>query len=208
MRLRTAHAIGAILIATSKEFTCSSLEGKPLVCFQGTQSVRDLLLDDLNIRPISWPRKRDARVHGGFAQRTRRLSNTDELGVFIEENDDFILTGHSLGGCCAILLASKLERMGKRIHSVYTFGAPNLATPSFVKQYNREQDLCMRTHNIVLPRDPIVFKIPNVYRRVGLNCEIPFESDSLWAHHDMASYLFALEDAYSRGKCNITGTKT
>jgi len=192
--MKYARLVTSLLLdCVGDEFKClpPALNCPPFVVFSGTQSLKDLLIYDLNIKPTLWPPKKysselvGGRVHGGFAARTNRLYS--KIDDFIEQHDNFVLGGHSLGGSCSILLASLLKAQGKNISSVYTFGVPKLATTEF-EIYYKNQDLWTKTHNFVTPRDPVVNKIPYLYRSVGQYTELDFHSDSAWEHHDLSTY--------------------
>lgn len=191
--------IATLLLRTTSDVSVwrSSAEGPggakptPVIVMSGTRTWRDLVFDDLNVRPVRWPVGRESGVvHGGFAKRTLRLR--DAIRDDVSEHDDFALGGYSLGGACAILMASLLHSEGKRVRSVTTFGVPSLGTPSFQRVY-RSQGLWERTVNFHTPRDPIVHSIPPVFCRVGqytaLECDP--EADAM-AQHDMETYADAL----------------
>lgn len=190
--MKIAHFVATLLVQN---------DGAPCVCvpptlchptatiaFGGTRTWQDLVFDDLNVRPKRWPVVRNhpsARVHGGFAERTRRLLR--EMDAFVREHDTFVVGGHSLGSACACLAASHLEASNKTVLGIYTFGAPRLASPAFQDVYRR-QGLWEKTHNFVTPRDPIVQWIPKLYRELGSYTLLPFEGDSVWVHHDLETY--------------------
>ena len=169
----------------------SSLTNPAVIVFAGTQNWVDLVVDDLNIKPVLWPPSKlvsdtmQGRVQGGFASRTVRLFK--EMECFTQYHDDFVVAGHSLGGACAILLASLLTYKGKRVSCVYTFGVPKLATSKFQQMY-KDQGLWKRTHNFVTPQDPVVNRIPYFYKSVGEYKELHFESENAWDHHDLSTY--------------------
>ena len=193
MKLRLAHHVAALLLPTSGPSPpCRHgfLGSRPYVVFSGTQNWKDLVIDDLNVSPRRWPDRAGRLVHGGFAARTNRLSA--ELEEFIVSNDNFVLGGHSLGGCCAILLASKLESQEKNVCGVYTFGVPQSATPRF-QEFYKAQELWNKTHNFITPRDPIVHRIPyGFYKTIGQYYLIDCDEEDEWEHHEIAIYLRGL----------------
>ena len=187
--------IAALLANLERRIVCTHLNSKPCILFSGTRTWQDLVFDDLNVRPRRWPtRMHRGKVHAGFASRTRRLET--EASAFIEEHDSFVLGGHSLGGGCAILMASLLTEQGKCVDAVYTFGVPQTGLKSFQTFY-REQGLWNKTINFYTPRDPVVTRIPHVYRRVGTYVLLPYDSDGDWEHHDMCTYALLLSEAFT-----------
>lgn len=173
-------------------YSCIDSEGMkpPIISFGGTQNFMDLIVDDFWIKRKPWPdSKYDTYVHGGFARRTLRLA--DEMKEFIEKNDNFILGGHSLGGACAILLASYLVENNKNVQEIFTFGAPPLSSEEF-QDFYCNQELWNKTYNFVIPDDPIVKNIP-IYKFVGIRLDLYFKADSIWTHHDLESYESAVE---------------
>lgn len=181
-------------LTTHNQYPCSCVESSlftpPAIFLGGTQTWTDLIFDDLSIRATRWPDKKiGSYVHGGFARRTLRLAR--DMNYFIENNDNFIISGHSLGGACSILLASHLVNANKKIDSVYTFGSPPLSSKGFEKIY-REQELWNKTYNYVIPDDPVVKNIP-IYKFVGNRIELTFSTEKVWEHHDLESYNSALK---------------
>lgn len=74
----------------------------------------------------AWPtRRRGAGVHTGFAQIADAL--WDRLGPFLRENSaGLTLTGHSMGGAVAQLIAAYLHSAGHTPGAIVTFGAPKV----------------------------------------------------------------------------------
>lgn len=197
--LSTARLVASLLMGVRGEevrtWPPNDVCSRPVVVFSGTQTWRDLLLDDLNVRPRPWPPRTSGRqgsgmVHGGFACRTLRLA--DAMEEFIDKHDEYVLGGYSLGGACALLFASLLRERGKHVEAVYTFGVPQLASKRFQELYRR-QGLWERTNNFYTPKDPIVTRIPYFYRRVGVYVELMYDGEQDWDHHEMQTYEQELE---------------
>ena len=196
MEMKHVVHIATLLTTLERRMLCTHLNSKPCILLSGTRTWQDLVFDDLEVRPRRWPtRTHSGRVHGGFASRTRRLET--EASAFIEEHDSFVVGGHSLGGGCAILMASLLAERGKRVDAVYTFGVPQMGLESFQAFY-KQQDLWNRTINFYTPRDPVVTRNPRLYKRVGTYVLLPYDSDSEWDHHAMCTYALLLTDALTQ----------
>lgn len=161
-----------------------------IIAFAGTQNAKDVIFDDLSILPQRWPyfTTEVPRVHGGFAKRTRKL--LERSSSFIDKYDNYILTGHSLGGSCAILAASELKSRGKNVSTVITFGCPGVGLNSFIKYYIT-QDLWDKTYNYYTYND-IIFHLPNVYKHVGNLLYLESFTDNSIENHDLYIYYHYL----------------
>ena len=186
-----------MLLHTEAPFVCTPPRNgfPPSIVFSGTRTLRDLVLDDLDVTPSLWPggdRRSGGLVHGGFARRTRALLG--RMDDFVAQNDGFLIAGHSLGGTCAVLAASYLRHnRSKEVCSVYTFGMPRLAGRRFRRFYEAQS---IPTEHFATPRDPIVHRLPTPYRELGdsftlLECD----AKEPWAHHDMKAYHAAVHGA-------------
>lgn len=200
MGVSLAH-ITRLLLATRTQISCVSPTPfhSPLLLISGTQTARDLLVDDLDIRTAVWPPVRCVRrdggnhgggnhggvVHRGFARRTRVLF--ERVSDFIEDHDKFVVAGHSMGGSCGVLMASLLVEMSKEVDAVYTFGMPRMASQEF-RAYYRTTGLADVSRHFTTPKDPVVYRIPYVYDAVGDYETVPCDSDDAWVQHDMRSY--------------------
>lgn len=195
-----SHVTAGLQLA-SGQVACQPprLDGTPAVLlFTGTRTLRDLVLDDLDVTPSVWPERaanttttRGGVVHGGFARRTRTLLRSPRVAAFVDEHRDFVLGGHSLGGACAVLAAVHLDQvLRKRVHAVYTFGMPPLAREGFRRHY--ADTLGPRSRHFATPRDPVVYRIPGPYRHLAAYEPVSCDAESIWDHHDMAVYRAAL----------------
>jgi len=157
----------------------------PVIFFSGTQNLMHLLNYDLNFLQKDWPPK--GKAHSGFVKRTNKL--IDEIEYFIEENDDFILSGHSLGGAVAVLCASRITTNGKNVTGVYTFGAPKIGNEEF-REYYIKQNLWGKTKNYVTPRDFVKKLPPFIYKNIGDEIEIYSNEKHLLKSHDIKAYHY------------------
>ncbi len=101
-----------------------------LIAVRGTDEPLDWVH---NIR-IGQIKYKQGRVHAGFFDHASQLWK--ELHSLIEPNDRIWLTGHSLGGAAATLLADFIQRQQlTEVRSVMTFGAPRVFDPTAAAHY-------------------------------------------------------------------------
>lgn len=74
------------------------------------------------------------------------------------KNQEVWLTGHSLGGALAVILAATLRENGVPVHGLYTFGAPRVGDKEFAKQLNR--GLRNKSHWRVVNEGDLVPHVP------------------------------------------------
>lgn len=179
-----------LLLHSSKVITLEpKINRPPIIAFAGTQTYKDIIIYDIDIRRKFWPienkeRNEGGDVHRGFARRTEYLMN--EIKNFTEMYDNFIIGGHSLGGSCAILCASSLKNQNKTIKGVYTFGVPKLASSRF-RLYYMEQDLWDITVNYITPND-LVVNLPLRYKSLGKDIILDFNNKNGIISHDLNIY--------------------
>lgn len=111
---------------------------------RGTWEFRDVLMDARLIKDSpGWAE--GGRVHTGFAAAADGVIDDvkAEALAAIADGRRVIITGHSLGGAVAHILAFRLDRAGARVHSVITFGAPATGDRDWAQVY--DQRLATRT---------------------------------------------------------------
>lgn len=157
-----------------------------VVAFRGTEFratwakfVADLAHTDLDIGMVPVTRfGAGVEVHGGFWKAFRQVSE-DVLSAVRDQGSSrtrLWVTGHSLGGAQAVLVARSLREKGVPVQGLYTFGAPRVGNQAFkenlgirnVQRYVYALDLVPmmpddvflgyrhvgRTNNIVVPLLP------------------------------------------------------
>lgn len=165
----------------------------PIIAFMGTRNIYDIF-DNINVKPRLWPMKSHQRapVHGGFARHTMKLLKTPDLQEFIQSYDEPIISGHSLGGAVATLVASQLYSDGKNVKSVHTFGAPRIASRKFLNSYN-SQGLGSRTWRYVIEGDP-VSKYSPFYMHLGNEVKFARVYQDFIRNHDLLTYQKKIKD--------------
>jgi hypothetical protein len=125
-----------------------------VVSLRGTSSLSDVLLD-ANAGTIV-DESGDVTYHHGFFLYASVLYGEvrEALGDACEPGGAKVwLTGHSLGGAAAQLLAFWLDRDDCKVDGVMTFGAPSPGRDDFQFEYNlRLRDV---THRFMHKRDPV-----------------------------------------------------
>lgn len=108
-----------------------------LAAFRGTESLPDWLSNLQIVKdPGPW---RHTDVHEGFQDAF--LAAALKIGETIgrtREGQRVWVTGHSLGGALAVLLAATMRESNLPVHGLYTFGAPRVGDKRFAERLNRE----------------------------------------------------------------------
>jgi triacylglycerol lipase len=109
-----------------------------VICFRGTESIRDILVDLRKKRvPFLVDGHPCGRVHEGFHEAFESV--WENVKQFIEKQKIGVsrkvwLTGHSLGGALATLCAAKIAHLYKgTVAGLYTFGQPRVGDRIFRK---------------------------------------------------------------------------
>tara|TARA_Y100000590_G_C15449968_1_gene912309 strand:- start:60 stop:830 length:771 start_codon:yes stop_codon:yes gene_type:complete len=108
------------------------------------------------------------KIHQGFKEEVDKIYDVvEELVELNGEMKNIWVTGHSLGGAMATILAQRLEFAdGYDVHTLYTFGSPRVGGPRFRawcdKHLNHQRFV---NNNDVVPCVPTVFR----WRHTG-NC--------------------------------------
>ncbi|CAI9117970.1 OLC1v1019464C1 [Oldenlandia corymbosa var. corymbosa] len=181
-----------------------------VVAFRGTEQARwkdlrtDLMLVPAGLNPerIGGDFKEEVQVHSGFLSaydsvRTRIIRLIKQV---VGYNDDdpqplskwhVYVTGHSLGGALATLLAlelasSQLAKMGAISVTMYNFGSPRVGNKKFAELYNEKVHDSWRVvnHRDIIPTVPRLMGYCHVAQPVYLapgDLENALENMSLMA---------------------------
>jgi triacylglycerol lipase len=110
----------------------------------------------------------DLGIHTGFQGAANTLwGNIDRCVSAAQQgkNRPLFVTGHSLGGAIAVLIARKFADQPTPVTAVYTFGQPRVGDARFMRAYNLV--LGSKTYRFVYGKD-IVPAVPSApYRHVG-----------------------------------------
>ena len=110
-----------------------------LAAFRGTESLPDWLGNLQAVKdPGPWRR---TEVHEGFQDAF--LAAALKIGETIgrrRQRQRVWVTGHSLGGALAVLLAATMCESNLPVHGLYTFGAPRVGDGRFAERLNRVLD--------------------------------------------------------------------
>ena len=149
-----------------------------VIAFRGTACLRDWLTDlDCKLRPMVYD---GLRVHEGFRAAAGSIRERVAGAVGWWKGPVF-LTGHSLGGALAQLVAWWLEVNDHPVQGVYTFGSPRVGNGEWARSYAKswvqlyDLPLSRRTYRVVLEED-IVPRVPGVlmgYRHAGREYFLP-----------------------------------
>ncbi|KAK2993356.1 hypothetical protein RJ640_007623 [Escallonia rubra] len=151
-----------------------------VIAFRGTEQVRwkdlrtDLMLVPAGLNPerIGGDFKQEVQVHTGFLSaydsvRTRIFSLIKQAIGYIDDGADSLskwhiyVTGHSLGGALATLLAlelssSQFSKRGAVSVTMYNFGSPRVGNKNFAEVYNEKVKDSWRVvnHRDIIPTVP------------------------------------------------------
>lgn len=126
------------LIASDK------LTNEPVIAVRGTSNVENALVDiAVKLRDEA---AAGIKLHDGFALAASRIYQ--DIQPLLDKSERVHLTGHSLGGAVAVILAMYLEHDGFNVGNVITFGQPKVTNIAGSRQY---ADLNLI--RVVTPRD-------------------------------------------------------
>jgi triacylglycerol lipase len=115
-------------------------ERSQTISIRGTANKKNVF-QDANLRMVDDP-ELGIVVHKGFNDDTNEVYG--EIKPFLNKSYRTSITGHSLGGAIAVILALKLEKDGYDIDKVVTFGQPKFTNAAGVQAH---QDLPL--HRVV-----------------------------------------------------------
>ena len=136
------------------------------IAIRGTANKRNVLEDvEMRIREdlaLAIP------VHAGFDATTRLLY--DDMKPHLKKNYTTFITGHSLGGAIAAVLAIHMIDDGYKVEKVVTFGQPKFTTTDGVEKLDFLALVRVVDENDIVPMLPpttIVNRVYGVYEHAG-----------------------------------------
>lgn len=169
-----------------------------IVAFRGTQSTSEWISDAMaSQRKYTYVRD-GGQVHRGILgiYASARDAIVMVLGQ-LDRTKPLFITGHSLGGGLAVLCAPDLAaNCAYHNVQVYTFGAPRVGDPQFVKVYAQLIPISRRYANLydaVTYLPPNRLKLPKSkqtfsYIHVKKLEQMEFQNGSISANHVISSY--------------------
>ena len=133
---------------------CLTTQGELVVAYRGTANLMDWITD-AKFRKVATPY---GFVHNGFWDAFR--STLDQVMSEIGKgpaNLPIYITGHSLGGAQAVLLATHIARSVPAIVHLYTFGQPRVGDAAFAR---RSGEILAGLHHRLINGEDIVARLP------------------------------------------------
>lgn len=117
-------------------------DGNIFLCFRGTESMRVTIID-IKRKQVNFDNNNTklGSVHQGFSEAT--ISIWPDVEKFLKEraqNKPVWVTGHSLGGAIATIIAARIvhnEKVGN-LAALYTFGQPRVGNKKFHKEFTKK----------------------------------------------------------------------
>ena len=178
---------------TFEEANIEVLIERNVIAFRGTDepmdAVRDLRIFPLWTKELGW-------CPAGFLKASKRLITKvmSECWTRGIKPEDMILTGHSLGGACALIVGALMVRDEFYPSEIVTFGAPRcgrlkILDNTAVTMYRHGRD--------IVPLLPPLMRRHKPNKRFGQPTS--FIKDHLMIHYQNMSYIKELE-ARKNGK--------
>lgn len=151
----------AFFVATSQQTK------KQIVAIRGTSNIENSIID-VSLKLVT-DGHTGQRLHQGFASVADRVYQ--ELKAFLNKDYEVVLTGHSLGGAVAHILAMYLDKDSFDIDSVVTFGQPKVTNISGANQYKHLNIIRVVTYLDLVPLappfDPLDINNLDIYWHAG-----------------------------------------
>lgn len=143
------------------------------VAFRGTET--DSLADWVSDARIRLVRFAGGEVHCGFREALGDV--LDDLGAELDRHPGkpLWITGHSLGGALAVLLAARALADGRAVGGLYTYGQPRVGDAEFAASWG--PPLAGRYFRFVNGNDPVPRVPPVLLGYRGFGCKLCFGPD-------------------------------
>jgi triacylglycerol lipase len=156
-----------------------NLTRQPVIAIRGTANVENALVD------IAVKLQDDVhagiKLHKGFSQAASKIYQ--DIQPLIDKSTPVNLTGHSLGGAVAVILAMYLDHDGFQVGHVITFGQPKVTNVAGSRQYADLNLIRVVTPRdlvpLVPPLDPMDIQNLDIYWHAGK--EVLLNTDSSYS---------------------------
>lgn len=141
--------------------------GDSVVSVRGTSNVENALVD-IAIK-LQYDEKAEVKLHEGFSVAAAAIYA--ELQGQLDSTKTVHITGHSLGGAVAVILAMYLEKDGFNVGNIITFGQPKVTNLAGSRYYTDLNLLRVVTPldmvPMVPPLDPMDIRNLDIYWHIG-----------------------------------------
>jgi len=138
-----------------------------VVAVRGTSNIENAMID-ISLKLIL-DENLDISLHRGFAYAARQVYS--ELKPLAKKNYSIKLTGHSLGGAVAVILAALFDTDGFEVGEITTFGQPKVTNPTGADKFQYLDITRVVTPKDLVPLvplfDPLDINNIDVYWHVG-----------------------------------------
>ncbi|MCV2403028.1 lipase family protein [Marinomonas sp. C2222] len=146
----------------------SESDGVQTIAIRGTANLNNVILD-LSVSLTS-DDVLGIKLHHGFASGSKAVF--EDLLPYLSKDKPVFITGHSLGGAIAVILAMQLQKEGYPLQQVVTFGQPKVTNVSGAKAFSNLPLIRIVTPEdivpLVPPISPLQIKDLDIYWHMGI----------------------------------------